>query len=380
LTKIVHHIAYYLFVAIISIPLLFELFGDAKSVEPLNGVYTQPKEKTFSFESWTDRTFQDNKDSTFKYNLALRPTLIRLYNQIDYSVFDKTNMGDLLIGKDDYMFSLGWTKARAGEVSLNDSLMDEVARKLKLVEDSMKANNQFFMFLIPPSKEELFSHFLPSEYEKEGAINDYKILLSKLDKYNVSYTDLKPYYQKLMKEKEHPVYSKTSVHWTMYGAHFTTLMLLDSMNTFFNGTMPQLKVTGFDYSLFKENDGDHEKTLNLFTRIDDGAFAYPKYEIIEPKGTVFKPRVLTLGDSYYWGILGSWQLTHIFSKESKYLYYYSTVYPNFDAPSYPISDLNMAKEFKQANAFIIINSCHNLNNFPYGLEKDLDAILKSYEK
>lgn len=380
MTRVVHHIAYYLFIGIISIPLAFEVFGDAKSVAPLNGAYVQPKEKEFTIEGWVNRTYQENKDSIFKYNLGLRPTLIRLYNQIDYSVFDKANMSDLLIGKENYMFSLGWTKSRAGQMTLNDSLLDEVARKIKQVEDLMKANHQFFMFLIPPSKEELLSDFLPSDYQKEGAINDYKLLLSKLDKHQVTYIDLNPFYTKLKLEKEYPVYSKTSVHWTMYGAHFTTLMLLDSMNAFFDNTMPKLTVTGFDVGPYRENDGDHEKTLNLFFRIDNGDFAYPKYEIITPKGAVFKPNVLTLGDSFYWGILGSWQLTNIFSPESKYLYYYSTVYPNYDTPSYPISTLNMPEEFKKTNAFIIINSCHNLDGFPYGLEKDLDAILKGIGK
>jgi hypothetical protein len=373
-----HHIVYYLFIVLISVPLLYDWLGDEKKIAPLNGVFKKPTPLEWSVENWINRSYQENKDSLYKYNLTLRPTFIRMYNQLDYSFFDKPNMADLLIGEEDYMFSEGWANARAGTVTFNDSILDEYVKKLKQLEDTLKTQNKFFMFLIPPSKEELFSAYLPNKYKHEGKLNDYKILLSKLDKYGVSYVDLKVYYQQLMKEKTHPVYSKTSVHWTMYGAHFTTLMLLDSMNSFFNYTMPKLTVKGFDIGPFRENDGDHEKTLNLFSRIDNGDFAYPKYEIVAPKGDAFKPTVLTLGDSYYWGILGSWQLTNIFSKESKYLYYYSTVYPNYDSPSYPISTLNISEEFKKANAFVIINSCHNLKNFPYGMEKEIDAILNNF--
>lgn len=378
--KIFHYIVYFIFIGILLFPLGFEKFGNKENIMPLHGAYVQPDSIPLTWENWKSGQYQENTDSTTKYNMIIRPTLIRVYNEIDYKVFNKKNMGDLLVGEDDYMFSLGWTKSRAGNISLNEQLLDGFINKLKTLQNLLNQQNKFFLFIIPPSKEEVFSEYLPEKYKEEGEINDYKMLVSKLKKYHVNYIDLTKYYKDLQEKDSYPVYSKTSVHWTIYGAHFTTLMLLDSMNNFYKDSMPQLQVTGYDYETFKEGDGDHEKTLNLFSRIDNKLFAYPKYQITYPKSNLFKPNVIILGDSYYWGIMGSWQLLSIFSSNSKYLYYYNTVYPNNDQASYNINQLDIVNEFENANAFVMINSSHNLKGFPYGIENNIDSIISSLSK
>ena len=60
----------------------------------------------------------------------------------------------------------------------------------------------------------------------------------------------------------------------------------------------------------------------------------------------------------------------------KYLYYFSTVYYNNDyTKSHSINSLNIVEEIESCNAVVIINSAHNLNGFPYGLEKKIDELI-----
>jgi hypothetical protein len=378
-TRIYHTILYGLFLTIISIPLLYDLVGNKEKITPLQGAYEQPVALDFSVEGWMNQSYQQNRDSIFKYNALLRPTLVRLYNELDYRCFGKANMGDLLIGKDEYLFSMSWAESRAGKVSLDSIQLSVFCGKLARLEQLLEERDIYFKFVIPPSKEEIFSAYLPSHLQSEGAVNDYKLLTHYLKHHKVSFDDLTEYYRDLADKENYPVYSKTSVHWTMYGAHFTLISLLNEMNDFFGNEMISLKVDELKTDYFCENDGDQEKTLNLFMRLDNTLFAYPIYSREAKNPDPFRPKVITIGDSYYWGIIGSWQLLHIFSPDSKYLYYYNTVYPNNDDASYSIKDINVVEEISTADAFILINSSHNLVNFPYGFEQEIDSIIAHLE-
>jgi hypothetical protein len=360
-------------------PLLVDIIGNKEKIQPLNGAYEQPVAIDLNWYSWINQTYQLNRDSLFKYTTTLRPSMVRMYNEIDFRLFGKTNMGDLLMGNDQHLFSLSWAESRAGKISLDSIELNIFCEKLARLETLLIENGVFFKFIIPPSKEEIFADYLPEHLKEEGTLNDYKLLTYSLQKHHVTYQDLTLHYKELLKSAPYPVYSKTSVHWTMYGAHFTLIALLQEMNEFLSEEMAHLKVEDLNIDNYREYDGDQEKTLNLFMRIDNSKFAYPVYSVSEHPSQPFKPKVITIGDSYYWGIVGSWQLLHIFDDESKYLYYYSTVFPNNDEASCAIQDINIVEEITLSNALLIINSSHNLIGFPYGFEKDIDAVIEHYE-
>jgi hypothetical protein len=363
----------------ISLPLVYDVWGDQKNITPLHGAYEQPVACVLNWENWISQTYQHNRDSLYKYNTTLRPLLVRLYNEMDFKLFGKSNMGDLLFGKENYLFSHSWAESRSGKVTLDSTKIDLFCGKLAHLEQLLSQSGKFFKFIIPPSKEEIFAEFLPDNLKEEGTVNDYKILTHYLNKHHVTFDDLTDYYKELIRTAPYPVYSSTSVHWTMYGAHFTLISLLQEMNTYFDNRMIELYVEQVNTSHFQEYDGDQEKTLNLFARLDDGQFGYPVYGTNTPISPAFKPRVITIGDSYYWGIIGSWQLLSIFDEQSKYLYYFSTVFPNNDNPSYSLHDIDIIEEISQSHALIIMNSSHNLLNFPYGFENDIDAIITQLE-
>ena len=152
------------------------------------------------------------------------------------------------------------------------------------------------------------------------------------------------------------------------------------MNRFFDNKMAVLKTKKFNTSLFKAGDGDHETTLNLLSRIDNQPFAYPNYMVDSSNKNQFKPKVITIGDSYYWALKGCWMLPYIYSKDSKYLYYFSKVhYNNSFQKTHSVSSLDLVEELKSSDALIIINSSHNLSGFPYGFENYIDAFINAHE-
>jgi hypothetical protein len=124
------------------------------------------------------------------------------------------------------------------------------------------------------------------------------------------------------------------------------------------------------------SDCDYEKTLNLMYRLDEREFAYPRYSVVNSGTATFKPKVITIGDSFYWAMKGSWMLTKIYHPDSKYLYYYSSAYSVGKRPLLKVKDMDIVEEFKTADAIVLINSSHNLENFPFGMENNIDAIIE----
>lgn len=379
--KKLNDILFYLTVAVLFVPLFFQYSITNNTIKPLNGVFEKTDTLQFSIDSWTKKTWQENRELIVKNNLKIKPIIVRVGHEIDYRLFKDYHMADLLIGKDEYMFSKSWSNSRCCTNNLNIDSLADFTNKLAVLANLLKEKGKYFKFIIPPSKEELYSEKLPAQYSEKNETSDYQLLLNSLNNNKIDYWDLLSYYKTLDDTSKFPIYSKTSAHWTTYGAHFALLKLLDDMSVFYNAEMPTPSVSKINVSKFKIGDGDHEKTLNLLSRIDNQTFAYPVYTIDSSKNKSFKPKVITIGDSFYWAMKSSWILPEIYAKDSKYLYYFSTVYyNNAYTKSHSINKLNLVKEIESCDAVIIINSSHNLNGFPYGLEKQIDELILALEK
>ena len=367
-------------VILLFIPLLYQVEFLNLQVEPLKGAFQKQTNEPFSWSTWFSKDWQENKQLVLKSDLNVKPNLVRLQHQIDYSAFGAYHMNNFLEGKNQYFFSRSWTNSRCCKNELNIDSLGIFVEKLARLNQVLHQKGKYFQIIIPPSKEELFSNQLPQEFQTIQIKNDYQWYTDFLNENGIKYWDLLEKYQQIQDTSSYPAYSKTSVHWTTYGAHFTLLELLDSMNLFYNNSMNKLKVKKFDYEKFRygTSDGDYEQTLNLMYRIDQSTFAYPFYDL-NPQNEAFKPKVLTIGDSYYWAIKGSWMLDKIYHPDSRYLYYYSTAFSVGSAPSIKVSEMDIVKEFQSADAIILINSSHNLEGFPFGMENDIDAIIEGLQ-
>jgi len=367
-----HTSLFLLFLCILSVPLFFMLFN-YESV-PLEGAYQQVERKNISFDSFYDGSYQVQLEKEEKSLNPMVPTFIRVRNQIDFDIFNQGHMGDGLIGLDGYIFGKGWAHAYAGNRKYTDAYFDSITGKLKEVNNLYDSLGKVFMVVIPPCKEGLFSEMLPEGYVKNNK-SDYESYLEALNKHDVRYIDFTQYYKEAIDTSKYPLYSKTSAHWTMYGAHLGLNIIVDSIEKTLKSNLMNYSVSKINQKKFDRGDGDQEAPLNLLFTIDKSEFAYPSYTF-DTVESYYKPKVIIVGDSFYWGINNSYVPLKIFSEESKYLYYYSTCYPNSEKPGHPVSDLNVEGEFATADVFLLISGSYNLNGFPFGLEKDLDAIIK----
>jgi hypothetical protein len=94
-------------------------------------------------------------------------------------------------------------------------------------------------------------------------------------------------------------------------------------------------------------------------------FAYPYYQFGNDKSK-YKPRVLTIGDSFYWNIFNAEIPKHIFANEA-FWYYNHKVYPDFYSKPVFTSDLDLKKEVESMDVIMVMVTERFLNIFDWKL-------------
>ncbi len=369
------YVLIFLTIFLMCLPFAVQFYTPNVKFEPLKGTTEYADSVKLTWKAWKNKSWQENQEELLKKNMKIRPEIVRYQHELDYQLFREFHMGDLLKGKDGYLFSWSWSDARCCVNNLDNDSLNIFIKKLKLLSDLFEQKGKYFRIIIAPSKEEIFADKLPDKYSFNNPTNDYKNYLKALDDNKIEYWDLLNFYKSIIDTASYPIYSKTSVHWTRYGAHFTIEKLLNDVNAYFNNSLPKIFVSSSAVSKFDNGDGDTETTLNLMSRIDTSDFLYFTYGVRQ-KENAFKPKMLTIGDSFYWGIKGCHRLQDIYSMESKYLFYYSTTYyPTWDPPK-PVKELDIVEEIKTTDGLILLNSSHNLSNYPFGFQYDIDKVIE----
>jgi hypothetical protein len=376
MNKVINNILFALFAAMLCAPVAYQLYANDSDIIPLNGAYEKTDTIPLTWSAWNDGTFQQNAEEIARTNLRIRPDLVRLRNELDFRLFNAVHAADIIAGSEDHLFSLEWSQSRAGIRAFTDEQVDHFCRNLKLLEQAFAADGKYVEFILVPSKEEVFSEFLPKAYREAATNTDFAALVRALETHKVNTVNMVPFYLNARDTSRYPLYSKTSVHWTTYGAHFAMEQIAARFKNWFKRPIYQPVVSHLETGPFRAPDGDQEALLNLGNRIDHGTFAYPVYHAPPADTLLWRPRVLMIADSYFWNIIGSWRLLTMFSPESKFLYYYNTVFPNNDGGSYPVSQLDMPEELRRADAVIILVSSCNMKDFPFRMQDDILRFFK----
>ncbi len=79
-------------VVILLLPLLQHSFSIIVS-GPLNGLYAEVPDTAFSLKKWLNGSYQHQKELYLNEKTGFRPDMVRLNNQIDFSLFDKCHSG-----------------------------------------------------------------------------------------------------------------------------------------------------------------------------------------------------------------------------------------------------------------------------------------------
>ena len=146
------------------------------------------------------------------------------------------------------------------------------------------------------------------------------------------------------------LFPKTGMHWSNYASLLAADTLIRYMEHLGDVNIRNLVLGPRELDRARDPDDDLERLLNLLRPIPK-----PKYDYADcgtdGDTTAFKPKMIVIGDSFWWTIAVQLPLREIFSI-APYWYYNSTIH--FDSLHHAVNEVNLAEELRSAD-FVVLS-------------------------
>lgn len=363
---------YILIIGLLFIPIVQKKFKFI-TVEPLNGAFETVEDPFITKSAWLEGDFQIAQEDYAKNNFGFRETLVRIYNQWNFSLYSKTNSEGVVIGKEGYLYEGNYIRAQLGIDYLGKDSIRKQVNKLKIISDSLKKHNVDLVILLAPGKGSFYPEYFPDRYydkrdryyeERKGKTN-HDEYVKQLKKSNINLLDAHSWFREMkVTDKEHTLFSKAGIHWSKYGEYLMADSLVNYLSKVTGKPFPHMQLDSVERSKrLRNTDNDAWESLNIFTDIPDFEMTYPFFHVENIE--LNKTKVLTISDSYYWGLFNS-GLSRDYFAGGEFWYYYRERYPlHYDSPSL-VSEANIKKEVLKHDVVLIICTDANLSRLGFG--------------
>ncbi len=364
---------YIIILVVLFLPLLQKLTGIPK-VKKLKGYFKEYKYEPISVDGVLEGKYQSTTESYIDKHIGYRPELVRLHNQIDYSLFGELHAAGVIVGKDKYIYEHNYIKAHYGQDFIGDEQVEKKVLQIKRIQDSLAASNTHLFVLIAPGKGSFYPEFIPDRYGKAGARTNYEAYLEYLEKYDVAYLDFNRWFREMKDTSRYTLYPQCGIHWSTYGA----ALAFDSIISYMENVSGK-KMVNFHWDDVlvtdspKDPDYDVGGSLNLMFHIDHKPLAYAKLKFGD-EATAWKPNFITVADSFYWQFFSKLGSGRIFQNDG-FLYYNRQYYNSKASKVKNIGEFNLKEEIEKQDFVMLLTTDANLYKFPYGFA---DSLVPNY--
>ena len=350
---------FFLILFFLCVPRLQELFKFFY-IHPLYGVTQEATLPEMNRKDWLDGTFQKNFDEYYDQNFGFRTLFVRLFNQLDYSLFKKINV-DAIPGKDGYFFQGGYLDEITGKNFIGDDKMKENIDHLKRLQNYFDSKNILLVTVLAPSKTYCYHDFLPDNtLREESPQRNYFSLLKYCQQDSINYIDLNKWFVQIKDTSRYPLFSKVGIHWGYYGMALCADSIKKYIEHKLGIEMPEITWTLDHPDKLRGTDYDLGEIMNVLERLPHYKMVYPIFEIRD-KPNSKKIRLLVNADSFYWTIYNEKVFRRSFEKET-FFYYCSSIRPEDAFPSDKVVDLDIIKEVNNYNVIVLLQSSANYGN------------------
>lgn len=238
----------------------------------LAGITVERESPPLSRDNWFSGKYQDGITRWINENFAGRELLIRANNQLLWSLFGKSYMGQEMIvrGRHDDLFGSDYIAYREGFAApASDGYLDELAAKAAALQRRLAAGGTAFAVLVTPDKPSFYPEDLPARYQPRvpGSPQpppDADHLLAALTRSGVDQVDGRAITRQVAAGKSWRTFPRTGVHWNRLTASATAEALLRSLEASAGRPFPKLTATNIRPSPLPDTaDADLAVLLNL---------------------------------------------------------------------------------------------------------------------
>ncbi|MCD4772037.1 MAG: hypothetical protein K8R41_01490 [Bacteroidales bacterium] len=370
-----------LFIIIILL-LILPLFQEQTSyfnIKALKGSFEKDSLPELNLKDYYSGKFQENFNNYLEQNIGFRPFFIRVNNQIDFSANNKANTNWVVVGKNNYLYEQDYITSYLGKDFLGKEIIDDKIRKIKFLQDTLQKSGTKLLVIFAPGKGSFYPEYIPESFDPSNkTITNYEYYKKRSLEENINHIDFNDYFIKMKDTSQYCLFPKTGIHWSLYGVHLVVDSIKNYMEKSAGIKMPEMHFKNIEISSkFKGTDYDIEESMNLLFRIPNEKMAYPKIDYKSSPNTI-KPKVLAIGDSYYWNIHGSSYASSLF-KNATFWYYNKMAHSvEYDKPR-KVEELNIKEEIEKQDFIILMATEPLLKRFVYGFVDNVYDIYSGKE-
>lgn len=334
------------------------------TIAPLRGHIVLAEKPVFTWERWFNSEYQTEYNNYLEDHLGLRNVYVRIYNQLDFSLFNIGHASGVIIGKDHYLYERKYIDAYAGKDFLGDEFIEDKCEKISYIQDAVSDIGIELLIVFPPGKASFFPEYIPEQYLEEGiSITNREAYVNSFKEKGIRHIDFSTYFNDI-RDTSYPLYHKCGIHWNQYG----TYIALDSIINFVEAAkgidMVDMSIEGIELSRRPRlTDYDVGDALNLIFRIPDKPMPYPygyTYDTIGKK----QLNLMVIADSYYWNIFRLPGIEDLWGKH--HFRYYNRQTWTLDMQERPSTQLSI-EELSTFDVLLVLYTEANMTQFADGL-------------
>ena len=304
---------------------------------PLNGVVEEVEKPIIERDAYVSGDYAKQAEAYASQHVGFREPFIRLYNQYLWSFYRKTFANDVVAGKKGWLYYPSSVRDYYGQELLRWHPSVEAAREkfdrevkyLNWIRSVLQENGVEFLVFMAPEKSFLYPEYLPDDAFDTTTVsfNACDYFAQRLEETGFPHIEMTRWFQKMKDTVDYPLIPQVGAHWifpSVYAADSLS-RLMEELKGF---SMPKIKI-GEAYPVSNKDhdyDNDLELHLNLAFPLRHQFGYCPRHRVsVEQDSTTVNPKVLFIGNSYFWAMNLFVPLTQMF-ETTEYWYYFSTAY------------------------------------------------------
>jgi hypothetical protein len=304
---------------------------------PLNGVVEEVEKPIIERDAYVSGDYAKQAEAYASQHVGFREPFIRFYNQYLWSFYRKTYANDVVAGKKGWLYYPSSVRDYYGQELLRWHPSVEAAREkfdrevkyLNWIRSILQENDVEFLVFMAPEKSFLYPEYLPDDAFDTTTVsfNACDYFAQRLEETGFPHIEMTRWFQKMKDTVDYPLIPQVGAHWifpSVYAADSLS-RLMEELKGF---SMPKIKI-GEAYPVSNKDhdyDNDLELHLNLAFPLRHQFGYCPRHRVsVEQDSTTVNPKVLFIGNSYFWAMNLFVPLTQMF-ETTEYWYYFSTAY------------------------------------------------------
>lgn len=336
---------------------------------PLGGAQPSSVNIRFSLDKWRNAQFQEGQEAYIKDHFGLRPFMVRFYNELFDRLFDEYQAKGVIMGKDGYLFEENYLLAASGQDYLGLDSITSLVKQLSLVQEELSKRGKQLLVCLAPGKASYFPDKMPSKYQHKKHSRNHPYFLKTLQDAQIPLFDIQSWFLQMKATTPYPLYPKTGIHWSSYGEFLVADSLIKRVANLSQKPFPYLKLSHIEEDTEpRDRDDDIELGMNLLRNLPDFKMAYPKFKVQPLKAGQKPPRVLVIGDSFFYGMYNWGMMQYVFEEGAFWYYNHEKLVP--DKATTLIEDFEDYRANIHAfDVVVLLLTEANLPRFGFGMQQ-----------